>query len=281
MEKQEIRALARELHETVPGNRLSAGEGIRPDCVGLQFFDAPLIGFGAADDPLFAAFQSPEAVGPWYMRPEEWLAGARSVISLFFPISAPIRAANARETAQASLEWCYARIEGQDYIGAFMAAMAKRLGERGAACCIPQYDPRWEVIRAGKGIEGYEEIVRPTTFSSRWSERHAAYVCGLGTFGLSKGLITERGIAGRFASIVTDLSIEADARPYAGLYDYCIRCGACARRCPVGAIDPETGKRHLPCSAHVGKSKVIFAPRYGCSLCQTAVPCEDRNPARG
>lgn len=39
-------------------------------------------------------------------------------------------------------------------------------------------------------------------------------VCGLGIFGLSKGLITSKGIAGRFGSIVTELQIIPNEREY-------------------------------------------------------------------
>ena len=34
---------------------------------GQRFFDSPLIGIGAADDELFAAFRVPEAVGAQFM----------------------------------------------------------------------------------------------------------------------------------------------------------------------------------------------------------------------
>ena len=114
---------------------------------------------------------------------------------------------------------------------------------------------------------------------SNWSERHAAYVCGLGTFGLSKGLITNKGMAGRFVSVLISEELPADPRPYQGIYDNCIRCGACVRRCPVDAISLEKGKDHVLCGAWLDKMGEIHAPRYGCGLCQTKVPCESRNPS--
>ena len=200
------------------------------------------------------------------------------MISLFFPITKEIRDSNAREQELASLPWLYARIEGQAFIGRYMQAFAEKLRGSGAAACVPQADPRWQSVKNGEGIEGYDEMT-PETFGSSWSERHAAYVCGLGTFGLSKGLITKRGIAGRFASVVTDLAFEADPRPYTGVYDYCIQCGACAVRCPVGAIDTVKGKDHIICSQCLDRSRELFRPRYGCGLCQTGVPCEDRDPS--
>lgn len=78
---------------------------------------------------------------------------------------------------------------------------------------------------------------------SRWSERHAAYVCGLGTFGLSRGFITPKGMAGRITSIIIDEEFEPEERSYTGIYDFCIRCGACAVKCPAGAISKEYGKK--------------------------------------
>ena len=81
------------------------------------------------------------------------------------------------------------------------------------------------------------------------------------------------------ADVVPDLVFEPDPRPYTGVYDYCIQCGACAVRCPVGAIDPVKGKDHILCSQCLDRSRELFRPRYGCGLCQTGVPCEDRNPS--
>jgi epoxyqueuosine reductase len=43
------------------------------------------------------------------------------------------------------------------------------------------------------------------SYASSWSERHAAYAAGLGTFGLCDGLITARGKAVRFGSIISKL----------------------------------------------------------------------------
>ena len=37
-------------------------------------------------------------------------------------------------------------------------------------------------------------------------------------------------------SIIISEEMEADVRPYTGVYDYCTNCGACIRRCPVKAI---------------------------------------------
>lgn len=266
----------RELFDAAPGRVVSEEAAISPVLAGLVMFDAPLAGIASAGDPLFAEYK--RAVGPWHRGPEEWLPGAASIISLFFPFTERVRRSNrGRDT---SPEWLHARIEGQEFISAFTKGLCRWLEERGAACCAPSIDSRFRSFRRGEGLEAYPEAT-DRTFGSNWSERHAAYACGLGTFSLSRGLITERGMAGRLTSVIVDAALEPDARPYRGVYDYCVRCGACVRRCPARAISLEGGKEHIPCSEWLKQSRARFAPRYGCGQCQTAVPCEDRNPAAG
>ena len=278
MTKEQIRSLTAELFEETEGNTLTDQMDIDPACIGLRMYGAPLAGFGAADDPLFEEYKKPGVVGPWHLSPAEWLPGEKTVVSIFFSMSEEVKKANAAETEHASAAWLYARIEGQKFIENFMSALSARLEKEGARCCVPQSDPRWQCASGDGGIKGFDGLITPETFGSSWSERHAAFVCGLGTFGLSKGIITKKGIAGRFGSLITDLSLDPDERPYAGLYDYCTKCGACARRCPAGAIDPVEGKKHPPCKAYLDRSKEVFAPRYGCGLCQTNVPCADCAP---
>ncbi len=112
---------------------------------------------------------------------------------------------------------------------------------------------------------------------SNWSERHVAFIAGLGTISLNCSIITAKGAAGRLGSVITDLTLAASERPYTDIREYCSRCGACIRRCPPGAID-ENGKSHPRCSDYLDGIMVRFRPRYGCGKCQTAVPCEDRIP---
>ncbi|MVX64480.1 4Fe-4S binding protein [Clostridium chromiireducens] len=52
-----------------------------------------------------------------------------------------------------------------------------------------------------------------------------------------------------------------------------VSCGACIKRCPVNAIS-ENGHDKVKVDAHneFGVSQ--------CSLCQTKVPCEFKNPIR-
>ena len=144
----------------------------------------------------------------------------------------------------------------------------------------PQNDLTTELDeRFGVKIEITASGLRPDFHAnSRWSERYAAYACGLGTFGLLRGLITEKGMAGRFASIIVTETFEPDERKYTGVYDYCIKCGACARNCPANAISLKHGKNNIKCNKHVETMKKKYPPRYGCGKCQVGVPCEFRAP---
>lgn len=273
--KQKIEQLFAECR----GNIVEKSYALSPEVIGLSMYEAPLVGIGSAKDPLFELYKEENVIGPWHMTPEEWLPESAAVISLFFPFSESVKKQSRKKTDEPSTMWLHSRIEGQKYIDDFMRSLSAWLETAGVKTCVPSIDQRFVFVENGKGISGYDCITE-NTFASNWSERHAAYVCGLGTFGLSKGLITEKGMAGRFASIIVDMEMEADVRPYQGLYDYCTKCGACIRRCPAHSISLEKGKIHKTCSDWLDETRITYAPRYGCGLCQTKVPCESGIPVK-
>ena len=272
MNSAEIKNILLEIYGTSGDNCM---EGM-PD---VKIFDEPIMGVACADDGLFDTYKDEAVIGPWHMLPGEWLNGARSVVSFFFPFSREVRESNYAGGMDISYQWLYGRIEGQGFINSTMLRLKKALEDRGIACVVPSVDARF---MAATGVKGrlLDMGAKPGTFSSNWSERHAAYACGLGSFGLSKGLITEKGMAGRFASIIVDAELEVTERPYSDVYEYCSRCGACLRRCPVGAISMESGKDHSICGSWLDETGVRYAPRYGCGLCQTRVPCEFQRPQK-
>ncbi len=236
----------------------------------VVLYEAPLIGFAAADDELFRTYKQPEIIGANFLSPTEWLPSAKTVVSFFFPFTEEVRSSNRAARSEPSPEWLYGRIEGQEFITRFMAGLRQLLEEEKIACCVPSQDPRFGVKFEMSSLNGASDFHA----DSRWSERHAAYACGLGTFGLSRGLISEKGVAGRAASMIVSAEFQATGRRYTGIDDYCIRCGACARNCPAQAISLEYGKNNMLCSAHIEKMKEKYSPRYGCGKCQVGVPCE-------
>jgi len=49
-------------------------------------------------------------------------------------------------------------------------------------------------------------------WTSTWSERHIAFAAGLGTFSLTRAVITSKGCNVRFASLVTNAPLEVTPR---------------------------------------------------------------------
>jgi len=248
-------------------NTVHADEALEPGLAGVHIFDVPLFGVASASDPIFERYREPGVVGAFFLPPSAWLPGAKSVISYFLPFSETVRASN-RTPGDPSAAWLHGRIEGQQFLDKLSLAIRDFLASAGFPSVVPAREKGFRVI--------FDE--KAGLIASSWSERHIAYTAGLGTFGLSKNLITKSGSAGRFGSVVTALDLPPTPRPYTGVYDYCNRCGACAGRCPVGAIRVESGKDKLLCRTRQGDIERAYAPRYGCGKCQTAVPCESSIP---
>lgn len=253
-------------------NYIMAHEAIKPDYAGTRIFDKPLFGYGSAEDSLFTEMKSANAVGPQFMLPHQWLDNAVTVISFFLPFAEHIRRSNYSSDGLPSDLWLHGRIEGQRFLWKFADYLKTALEKVNYRAVIPSLDERFKSVEnpSEKQTGDWKNI----SFASNWSERHIAYICGLGTFGLSKGLITEKGIAGRFGSIVTNAPFETTNRSYTTLYAYCSHCGACIDRCPANAISFEDGKDHYKCSEFLNGTREKYTPRYGCGKCQTNVPCE-------
>lgn len=256
---------------SAPENRVQADYALSPELVGLPLYDAPLLAVGDAADPLFEQLKARSAVGEWFCTPEQWLPGAKRVISLFLPFSQEVKCSN-YDGADPSPMWLHSRIEGQSFLTQVIQFLCAELEKEGYAAVVPATHPMF------RAVENASEPGGPA-FTSSWSERHVAFVCGMGTFGLNRGLITEKGMAGRFASLVTTAELPVTPRAYTDLYEYCTQCGACIRRCPAAAITRE-GKSHEPCAEFIRDTKQRFAPRYGCGKCQVKVPCMDKIPGR-
>ena len=167
-------------------------------------------------------------------------------------------------------EWLHGRIEGQSLLNKLCIHLKSELINAGYNSVVPTLDGRFW---SNANNSNHEE-----KFTSNWSERHAAFICGLGTFGLSKGLITPKGISGRFGSIITELYLSSDKREYENIYEYCSMCGKCVKNCPANAISIKNGKDHTICSNFLDKTMEKHKPRYGCGKCQIDVPCESRIP---
>ena len=226
----------------------------------MQIWDQPLVGVADASDPMWEKLKEPQIVGPDHLTPKEWLPGAESVISYFLPFTKHIRSSN-KFKGKPSTEWLYGRYEGEMFNNALRLKIVDLIEAHGGNALAPALDERFMI----------------TDHRSNWSERHVAFISGLGTFGLSRSLITSLGTAGRYGSVIVDLKFEPNPRKYQEFEDYCSKCFKCIERCPVGAIT-EMGKDIESCSQYLFKILESNKPRYACGKCQTGVPCEYRKP---
>ncbi|HWR69110.1 MAG TPA: hypothetical protein VN416_08830 [Desulfomonilia bacterium] len=245
----------------------------------------PLVGFSSGDDPLWLTLKS--AVGPFHWTPAEAFAQAfpearippagLTVISWILPQTEATRADNRNETSVPSRRWARTRTFGEEINDRLKRHVVESLQTSGIDAAAPTLLP-------GFSWQNSERF----GLASSWSERHAAFVSGLGTFGLSDGLITPAGKAMRAGSVVAGIRIPPTPRAYTSHTQYCLHyaknaCRKCAERCPAGAIS-EKGHDKGKCFDFIfGKVIPYIKENYGfdgysCGLCQTGVPCESRIP---
>jgi len=206
-------------------------------------FDEPLVQFADGDDPIFSEYKT--IIDPTHLTPREALAAALnkgledladrlSIISWILPIALKTRQSNRQYKSTPSQLWIKARHYGEQFNDALREHVVKLLTEMGYLATAPMLQPYFGITYQTEGIGHF----------SNWSERHIAYAAGLGTFSISDGFITERGIAHRCGSVVTDLVLPASLmtadNPYANCLFYVDgSCIACIARCPAGAISEQ------------------------------------------
>ena len=243
------------------GNFVENSElNVTADLDGMCIYENPLIGVAASDDPLWKILKEPRVVGPHHRTPLEWMPEAKSVISYFLPFTEAVRKSN-RTKGMPSKEWLYGRWDGEIFNNALRSFIVEAVEDQGYKALAPALEGEFSVAN----------------HRSNWSERHVAFIAGLGTFSISYSLITKQGTAGRFGSVVVDRELEPTEREYTELDEYCDGCGTCISRCPSKALTHE-GKDKERCSSFLNKVLQRNKPRYGCGKCQTAVPCEYENP---
>lgn len=282
MNKQDIMKIASQFVESSEDNFISSETALSDACVGMKIFETPIFAFGSAEDEYFMLLKGPSAIGSHFMLPKEWLPRAKTVISFFLPFTDAIKKSNSTDISWPSNEWLHGRIEGQAFINKLCTYLNTELIKAGYNSIVPSLDKRfWSKAGFKVGSSSSDRMEDSSlTYTSNWSERHAAFVCGLGTFGLSKGLITPKGIAGRLGSVITELYLLPDKREYKNIYEYCSMCGACVKKCPVNAISIDKGKNHIICSDFLDITAEKYKPRYGCGKCQVQVPCQNSIPKK-
>jgi epoxyqueuosine reductase len=253
-------------------------------------FAEPLVGISSGRDDLFTFLKTD--IGPdHYWTPQEAFslaypeekvnADELSVIAWILPQTKETRQAHRKADRMPSIEWSKSRYYGEKVNENLRTYVVELFADKGIQACAPVLLPQWSQFTSDR-----------YGFASCWSERHTAHVCGLGTFGLSDGLITPVGKAVRVGSVIVRKKLSVTPRTYKSHNEWCLRhsgikCIACIKRCPVGAIS-ESGHDKVKCkhytrtvtSVHVENEQLGFKVN-SCGLCQTKIPCEYRRPIAG
>src|SRR6266702_3298503 len=119
-----------------PANRFPEG--------GKRYFDDPLVGFAAADDPLFADYK--RIIGDFHLTPAEIMAGSpgkdagapATVICWALPITRRTRELNRRESRFPSREWAETRSRGEQFNTLLRRHLVAWLTGRGYLAVAPQ-----------------------------------------------------------------------------------------------------------------------------------------------
>lgn len=273
-------SVMRDFLATSQANRLKTGSNEKA-------WEDILLGFASGADPIFEEYK--RVVGAFHWTPleiyrltfpgEKVSAGDLTVICWILPQREQTRSDNRQEQFYSSERWIRARIIGEKFNNALRQHLVAELAARAINAVAPVISPSFARMESDKYV-----------FASTWSERHAAYAAGLGTFGLCDGLITPKGKAHRVGSVVAKATITPTERPYTDPHAYCLyffdgTCKTCAKRCPVEAIS-ERGHDKVICRRHVRGACADHAKQaygfegWGCGLCQTGVPCEAGIPTK-
>ena len=254
---------------------------------GEKAWGEPHVAVAAGDDPFFGQFK--EMIGDFLWTPEEAYAIAYPaapvaatelrVISYVLPQTEATRSDQRQQAEMPAERWARSRFHGEEFNCELRLHLAKKLSKNGFPAVAPERLPGF----------AYQQSER-FGIASNWSERHAAFIAGHGTFGLSDGLITRFGKAVRFGSVVVKADLSVSPRAYGDDHQaWCLwyakgKCGACAHRCPADAITTEEGHLKPACFSYIREVTAPYATEtYGtgatpCGLCQVKIPCEAKVP---
>lgn len=273
-----VTSLIRDWVNTSPENTLE-------NAVGDKAWSDPLVGFSSGEDPYWESYK--EHVGPFHWTPAEAFEKAfpgicvvpcqLTVISWVLPQTKETILDTRKGTAYPSERWARARFYGEPVNDKLRNHVVIEFAKAGIRAMAPVLHPEWSRMSSDKFI-----------FASKWSERHAAFVSGLGTFGLCDGLITSLGKAIRVGSVIAEIKLPPTPRPYNNHQAYCLWfsrgiCKKCIQRCPAGALS-EKGHDKLSCMRYIRDvcqkhiSEHYGFNGYACGLCETGVPCESGIP---
>lgn len=261
-------------------------------------FEEPVVVFGKGDNPVFQSLKA--IIGEFHLTPIEamekhiqakrWRYGVRSspenisVVSWALPISEETRRTERQAALGGSTRYNHTRWRGVpfgEHLTNYVSTLLEVLGHNAVAPCFSKF---FEIKHMPEGWR-----------VANWSERHIAYACGMGTFGLNGLMITPKGCAVYLFSVVCDAALIPTPNLYSSRVANCLfyqdgSCRQCLERCIATAIS-EQGRSNVTCAKNLGREQAEKLKNLGldkdligmapaCGRCSTGVPCEHGIPSQ-
>ena len=216
-----------------------------------------IVAFVDVDDSEFEAIKN--ITHENHLLPKEWMPEGKTIVSYFIPFTKDLIEKN-RNHAYVAKEWAVAYIETNKLIKNINSRMSEKLKEL-------EINTIWQLPNVNYDKE---------KLMSYWSQRHIAYIAGIGTFGMNNMLITDKGCSGRYGSFIIDRKIETDKK---GRVEKCLyklngSCGICMDMCPVQALAPNGFDRYK-CNARTKEVNEFYKDLESCDCCGKCLlgPC--------
>lgn len=216
---------------------------------GKTKYREPIIGFADPIDLEFSRIKS--FTHEKHLLPQDLMSEVKTVVSFFIPFTKELVMGN-KGDPYVSKDWVEAYIETNQLIREIYNHLEHQLK-------MYKIKVAWEIPQPSFDEE---------KLMSTWSQRHVAYIAGIGTFGINNLLITEKGCAGRYGSFVIDYLIEPTKRVNRErcLFKYNGSCGQCIALCPVGALS-ESGFDRYKCNERVWEVDAYYKELDTCDAC--------------
>lgn len=168
-------------------NVLSTAEAHKKSNGLEDLFDNPIVGYASVKNPLFKKFFDLD----WSQHPKEIYRPGSTVVVHFLPFSQKVIDSN-RKGGKISEEWVKAYNSALLFSAIINDSIMDTLQQVGRVSSLTNVPKDWNEKRGGPN----------------WSHKLAAYVAGMGDFGIAGSFNTSAGSSGRFGSIITEFTIE-------------------------------------------------------------------------